>query len=255
MKSYLNDLSRGSGYFRRGLSLLGLPGIRRYVVVPLLINTLLFAGVIYFGVERFDAFLDESIPAWLDWLRWFLWPLFAMLALFVVFFLFSWVGNLVAAPFNSLLAEAVRGHLVGVPRGREPGWLEFAGEVLAGAVPALLSEFYKLWYFFSRAIPLGLLLLIPGINVVATLLWLGFGAWMLALEYADYPMGNDGLTFKAQRQRLGGRRALGFGFGSMVLLATMVPVLNFLVIPAAVAGATVMWVEEFGPEDKGVSVE
>ena len=31
------------------------------------------------------------------------------------------------------------------------------------------------------------------------------------------------------------------------MLVLIVPLLNFLVIPAAVAGATAMWVEQLGP--------
>ncbi|MEZ5582290.1 MAG: hypothetical protein R3F37_05475 [Candidatus Competibacteraceae bacterium] len=45
--------------------------------------------------------------------------------------------------------------------------------------------------------PLLVLFVIPGVNVIAPLLWLVFGAWMLALQYADYPMGNHGLRFRS----------------------------------------------------------
>ncbi|MBT8420419.1 MAG: sulfate transporter CysZ [Gammaproteobacteria bacterium] len=235
----------GSGYFWRGFSLLNEPGVRRYVVIPLLINTVLFATLIYLGAERFDALLDGLIPDWLDWLRWLLWPVFAILALFVIFFLFSWVGNLVAAPFNSLLSEAIHAKLMGRARDENAGWLEFARDIAVNIIPSLLSELHKLLYFLVRAIPLGLLLFIPGINVVAPFLWLAFSAWMLAVEYTDYPMGNHGLSFSEQRKHLRERRTMNFGFGAMALLATMVPGLNFLVIPTAVAGATVMWVEQY----------
>nr|VFJ97209.1 MAG: CysZ protein [Candidatus Kentron sp. H]VFJ97807.1 MAG: CysZ protein [Candidatus Kentron sp. H]VFK02976.1 MAG: CysZ protein [Candidatus Kentron sp. H] len=240
----MHDLSAGAEYFWRGLSLLNEPGIRRYVAIPLLINTLLFGTVIYWGAGELDALLDGLIPDWLDWLRWLLWPVFAILALFVVFFLFSWVGNLVAAPFNSLLAEAVQARLAGRPETRETtGWLALFRDIARNIVPALLSELRKLRYFLVRAIPLGLLLLVPGVNVVAPFLWLAFSAWMLAIEYADYPLGNRGLSFPEQRRHLGEHRLSSFGFGAMALLATMLPGLNFLVIPAAVAGATVMWTE------------
>nr|VFK13056.1 MAG: CysZ protein [Candidatus Kentron sp. LPFa]VFK25926.1 MAG: CysZ protein [Candidatus Kentron sp. LPFa] len=245
MKLHLDDLPTGAGYFWRGFPLLNLPGIRRYVAIPLLINTLLFAFLIYFGAEQFDGLLNRLIPDWLHWLRWLLWPLFAILALFVVFFLFSWVGNLIAAPFNSLLAEAIQARLTGPATSQGAGWLAFFGDIARSIVPSLLSELRKLRYLLARAIPLGLLFLIPGINVIAPFLWLAFGAWMLAIEYTDYPMGNHGLSFPEQRKYLGERRPLGFGFGAMVLLATMLPGLNFLVIPTAVAGATLLWVEQY----------
>nr|VFK32510.1 MAG: CysZ protein [Candidatus Kentron sp. MB]VFK35488.1 MAG: CysZ protein [Candidatus Kentron sp. MB]VFK75722.1 MAG: CysZ protein [Candidatus Kentron sp. MB] len=249
MSSSLRDLSLGSGYFWRGLVLLKRPGIRRYVVVPFLINTLLFASLIYFGAGQFDRLMDALIPGWLDWLRWLLWPLFTVVTLFVVFFLFSWVGNLVAAPFNSLLAEAIRTRLTGtVSAENTESWLTFLGDIAKGIAPALLSELRKLQYFLLWIIPLGLLFLIPGVNIIAPFLWLAFGAWMLAMEYMDYPMGNQGLSFPEQRRHIGKRKALGFGFGAMVLFATMIPGLNFLVIPGAVAGATLLWVEQYAKD-------
>ena len=244
MKLHLDDFPRGSGYFWRGFFLLNQSGIRRYVAIPLLINTLLFATLIYFGVEGFDEFLDGLIPSWLDWLRWLLWPIFAILTLLIAFFLFSWVGNLVAAPFNGLLAEAIHERLTGPDPNRNTGWAMFFGDIAKSIVPALLSELRKLGYLLLWGIPVGLLFLVPGVNVIAPFSWLVFSAWMLAIEYADYPLGKRGLSLSKQRECLRGRRALSFGFGGMVLLVTMLPGLNFLVIPTAVAGATLMWTEQ-----------
>jgi len=95
------------------------------------------------------------------------------------------------------------------------------------------------------SVPFLLLFLIPGINLIAPFTWLAFSAWMLAVEYADYPMGNHGLRSDEQKQRLGNKRLLSLGFGGAVTVATMIPVVNFLVMPAAVAGATAMWVKQF----------
>jgi CysZ protein len=80
-------------------------------------------------------------------------------------------------------------------------------------------------------------------------LWFLYSAWMLALEYVDYPMGNHGLKAREMRARLRKQRVLGLGFGSATAGLTMVPVVNFIVMPSAVAGATAMWVRELGKED------
>ena len=90
--------------------------------------------------------------------------------------------------------------------------------------------------------------MIPGVNLAAPFLWLFFCAWMMALEYADYPMANHGLGFSEQRRVMAQQRPLGLGFGAAVMLALMVPGLNCLVIPSAVAGATLMWLEGFHPD-------
>ena len=41
------------------------------------------------------------------------------------------------------------------------------------------------------------------------------------------------------------KRLLALGFGAATLLMTLIPFVNFLVMPAAVAGATAMWVHEW----------
>jgi CysZ protein len=239
-----NNPITGAGYLLRGLGLIFKPGIRKYTLIPLLINTILFASIIWFGAQQFEELINwmlSYLPGWLDWLRFILWPLFAITAVLVVFFSFSMVANLIGAPFNGLLSEAVDRHLSGQAIEQEGDWKI----LLKNIVPALIDELRKILYFLIRAIPLGILFLIPVINIVAPFLWLAFSAWMLAVEYCDYPMGNHGLSFQDQRVRLKQKRMLSLGFGSSTLLATMIPIANFLVMPAAVAGSTAMWVDKF----------
>ena len=119
------------------------------------------------------------------------------------------------------------------------------GTFLAELGATFVSELRKLAYVAIRSLPPLLLFLIPGINVVAPFVWMALGAWMLAVTYVDYPMANHGIGFDELRARLGDRRLLSLGFGGAVMAALAVPVLNFLVIPCAVAGATAMWVEQF----------
>lgn len=243
----LVDALRGARCLGRGLRLIWRPGLRRYVIIPLLVNVVLFAGLTIYAASQFAEMVQwmlAPLPSWLDWLRYLLWPLFALVAMLTVFFGFSLVANLIGAPFNGLLANAVERQLTG--RGVDDGapW----HQVLADIVPALLGELRKLGYFLRWVIPLGILFLIPGLNLAAPFLWIAFSAWMLSVEYADYAMGNHGLGFRVQRERLRRRRGLALGFGGATLLATMTPVLNFLVMPAAVAGATILWVENLSDD-------
>jgi CysZ protein len=238
------DPIAGAGYLLRGLALMTHAGIRRYVIIPLVINAVLFALLVWFGASQFSQLIEWLLPDWLDWLRWLLWPLFAVTVLLVLFYAFSLMANFIGAPFNGLLAESVERHLTGQNTKEPSGFRKTA----LNWVPSLLSEFKKILYFLARAVPLFILSLIPGLNIVAPFLWIAFSAWMLALEYADYPMGNHGLLFAQQRLKLQEKRMTVLGFGGAVLLLTLIPVVNFLAVPAAVAGATVMWVEEFGKE-------
>jgi CysZ protein len=240
----MNDAIKGIGYVREGLRLMRQPGLRRYVAVPLLISVVIFTTAILAGIHWLEILLGwllAWLPDWLDWLRYLLWPLFALTGVLLVFYTFSLLSNLIAAPFNGLLAEAVERHLDGQTMDDAGGWQSLLRDIL----PSLFSELRKLLYFALRALPLGLLFLIPPVNLAAPFLWALFSAWMLAIEYVDYPMANHLLHFAEQRKRLRRRKLLAWGFGGASMLMTMVPVVNFLAMPASVAGATAMWVREF----------
>lgn len=228
-----------------GMRLITLPGIRIYVLVPLLLNTLIFAAVIIYG----GSWLDDLIHwvsaqwTWLEWIAWLLWPVFIVISLVVVFFCFALLANLIAAPFNGFLAAAVEYRLTG---SRPPEAATLAG--LPAEIAAVMgSELRKFLYFIIRALPLLLIFIIPFVQAAAPVIWFLFAAWMMAVEYMDYPMGNRGMLFPDIRRELLQRRALSLGFGTGILFLTMIPVVNFVAMPVGVAGATRLYVERFRP--------
>ena len=232
-----NNPFLGFGYLMKGLRLLFSPGLKRYVMIPLLINVLIFSLAGWLGYSQFSQLMDWLLPqnSWLAYFRWILWPLFAITILLVTFYTFTAVANLLAAPFNSQLAERVEFLISGEspPKNRD--------DISAIILPTMLSELRKLFYFLIRAIPLLILFAIPGINLVAPFLWLLFSAWFLTLEYADYPMGNHSLSFPQQHKRIKKLRMTALGFGGGVTLLTLIPIINFVAMPAAVIGATLLW--------------
>lgn len=235
--------ARGAFYLLRGFGLIFKPGIRAFVLMPLLINFIFFALFIWLGMMQLGeiiGYLMSSVPEWLQWLEWLLWPLFALTFIIIGFFVSMMSANIIAAPFNGLLAEAVERHLGNTPATDSGGWKA----LLKSTGPALLSEGRKILYFLLRALPLLLLYLIPGINILAPVLWGLFTAWMLTLEYIDYPLSNHGQLFPGYRAAMKERRLLSLGFGGAALVLTVIPVLNFIAIPVAVAGATAMAVKE-----------
>lgn len=238
-----NSFTRGAGYVLTGLRWLPKAGVRGFVAIPLLINTLLFGGGIWLGasqLQRLDQAVQGWLPDWLAWLHWLLWLLFVLTVLVVIFYAFSLVANAIAAPFNGLLAERVE-KMVNPGGGIQPPPAESSWRDLLFSP---LAELRKLLYFIGWAIPVVVVSFVPAANVAAPVLWVVSTSWMLALEYADYPLGNRGLNPQAQRQLLRQHRLLALGFGGMTLLLTLIPVLNFLAMPAAVVGATLMWNQE-----------
>ncbi len=239
----MKQFTQGFKYLLSGFKLILKPGVRLYVLVPLLINSLLFAGVIIYGASTLSSLIDKLLAQWewLEWLTWLLWPLFVIVALTIVFFCFSIIANLIGAPFNGFLAEAVERNITG--QAIESDSTQSLIQII---VVSIKSEFQKLLYFVIRALPLLILFIIPMVNVAAPLIWFLFTAWMLTLEYGDYPMGNHDIVFKQQREKFASNRQLAFGFGSGVMILTMIPIVNFLAMPVAVAGATRMVVEHSG---------
>lgn len=235
----MSEFITGFRYVLDSFGVIFKPGIRFHTLIPLLINAVLFAGVITYGATLLNDFINTWLTGWWEWVRWLLWPLFVMVALTVIFFCFSIVANLFAAPFNGFLAAAVESRITGIKPGTGGGLAQLPGEIKKAA----LSEGRKFVYFVLRVVPLILLFFIPLVQFAAPFMWVLFGAWMLALEYLDYPMGNHGISFTEQKNLLRQKRQLALGFGLGVLCLTMIPVVNFLAIPVGVCAATRLYVE------------
>ncbi len=244
----INQFIQATQSLKHGWRLIWSSGLRRYVWVPLIINVLVFVGLgwLLFGtftdwmssLSFFEQFGDVWLIGKLESLLRFL---LATVLIITLLFTFTLVANLIGAPFNSLLAEKVEAKLTGVPSSQD-GSVTF----LIKSIPqSLASEIAKLLYLVLWLIPIGIAHLIPGINILAPLLLFLFGAWMFALEYLDYPMGNHGMGFRKVKKAVKVKRGTAMGFGSMVALLSAIPILNLMVMPWAVAGATVLYVEHF----------
>jgi len=213
-----------------------------------LINLLIFGGLGWLFYSAIGEWLDSF--TFLDsyahfWIVEMLGKLLRILVGIVLFlsmgFIFTLLANLVGAPFNGLLAERVEAYLTGDPTEPAPAIM-----TLVKSVPRLmLSELSKLGYLIIFMIPLLILQFIPLINIVAPLLLFGFGAWMFALEYLDYPMGNHGALFRDVRRAARKKRGHAFGFGAAVALCSTVPIVNLFIMPIAVAGATALYVDHW----------
>ncbi len=164
-----------------------------------------------------------TLPHWLSFLSYILWPLFVALVLLMVFFTFTVVANIIAAPFNGFLSEKVEAVIRGVDDSPAFSWAE-----LIAMLPRMLGLF--------------VLSFIPVANIIAAPLWLLFGVWMMAIQYIDYPADNHKLGWNEMLGWLKSKRWQSLSFGGIVYAALLIPVVNLLMMPAAVAGATLFWV-------------
>ncbi|PWC20460.1 sulfate transporter CysZ [Brenneria roseae subsp. roseae] len=239
-----NTSHSGIHYFVEGWRLISLPGIRRFVILPLLVNIVLMGGAFWWLFTRLNDWIPQlmsHIPNWLQWLSYLIWPLAVLSILLVFSYLFSTLANFIAAPFNGLLAEQLEARLTGhtLP---DSGILGIAKDV-----PRIMKrEVQKLAYYLPRACVLLVLYFIPGIGqTVAPVLWFLFSAWMLAIQYCDYPFDNHKVAFPTMRQALRRHKIVNMQFGALISLFTLIPFLNLVIMPVAVCGATALWVERY----------
>ncbi|MCB1695734.1 MAG: sulfate transporter CysZ [Halioglobus sp.] len=237
------NIAHGAGYLARGATLLKHPSLRLFVFIPLLVNIVIFGGLIWYGLSYLDAMMDGwlgKIPDWLNFIKWIIWPLVGLTVSLVTGYLFTAVALLIASPFNALLAEKAEELVTGKPVDS----LEGLGAALMAMPRGILRELSKLLYYLPMAAFVLILSFIPGLNVVAPVLWFLLGAWMMSIQFVDYPMDNHQLSFADVKEAVRARRLSSMGFGGVVALCAGIPVVNFFVVPAAVVGATLLWCEE-----------
>jgi CysZ protein len=237
------NVSHGAHYLIRGAGLLKHKSLRLFVLIPLLVNILIFSSLIGYTLSYLSGLMESwmgLIPEWLGFIQWILWPLIGISLSLITGYAFTAVALLIASPFNALLAEKAEELITGKPVDS----LEGLTAALLALPRGILRELYKLLYYLPMAILVLILSFIPGLNAVAPFLWLLLGAWMMSIQFLDYPMDNHQLTFADVKEAARYRRLSTLGFGGAVAVCAGIPVVNFFVIPAAVVGATIMWCEE-----------
>jgi CysZ protein len=222
------------GYLLEGFRLLRRPGLRRYVVLPVLGNLVIFVAAAFAIFYGLDTALDRWLPEGYGWLRLIVFPLVALVLIAIGMFAFTLLAIVLMSPFLGRLAAAVETLLDGAPA-EEPseGWWR---DLRDGAA----VELRRLGY---AALCLGgvlLLGLLPMVNLIAPPLGFAVSGWLLAGEYAGNPLGNRRWTLAQQLALLRRYRFKVLSFGSASFALTLVPLLNLVVIPASVIGMTLL---------------
>lgn len=215
----------------QALQLLLRPELRKFIVLPILVNIVIYSLALGLGYYYVSGWVTHFIPDSLAWLSWILWPILFISFVVLMFFSFTLLANILLAPFYGVISERTEALISGEA-------------VMVHNIPLLQSwgsECKRLWYLLKINLPLLLLSLIPGINLIVALLWMLVGSWSMALEYMAYPMDNAGILFVQQKQQLQSARLTVLMFGGIVLLGLMLPILNFLMPVLAVICATVYW--------------
>ncbi|RLQ21400.1 sulfate transporter CysZ [Seongchinamella sediminis] len=233
----------GVGYLVEGAKMLRHPALRLFVIVPLVINIIIFGTLISYGLSFITDYMDRwtaALPDWLSFIEWILWPLIWLTFSLISGYLFTAVALIIASPFNGLLAEKAEELVTGQPVSGPEGLMGALMLVPRGIV----RELAKLAYYVPMAVFVLLVTFIPLLNAAAPVLWFLLGAWMMSIQFVDYPVDNHQLSFADVKEAVRSRRLSSMGFGGAVALCTGIPIVNFFVVPAAVVGATLLWCKE-----------
>jgi CysZ protein len=237
------NLIKGFGYMTQGFHILLQPGFRLFLLVPLIVNIILFTLMILWAYSLIDGWMASLLswmPEWLGFLKWLFWAAYFVVIVMTLFYGFVAAANLIGAPFYGYLAELTEKYLRGEDISEPFSW-----KTLIAMIPrTIMRELQKILYYLPRVLGLLILGLIPGINLIVAFVWFVFSAWMMAIQYIDYPADNNRMSFKDMRKYLSKHRFTSLGFGMLAFGLTLLPILNFLALPAAVCGAVVFWVNE-----------
>ena len=215
-------------FLLKGLKLLPNPRLRSLIIIPIVINLVLYSVALALGYYYVEELVTQFIPDWLHWLNWILLPLFFILFFVVSFFSFTVLANLIASPFYGVLAARTQALISGE-----------AQVIEQPITQVMVGELKRVLYIVLRMLPLLILFVIPVINIIAPVIFALFSAWCLAMEFMAYPLENQGLLFVEQKALLKTARFGVLSFGGIVMLGLTLPVLNIIIGPAAVIGATI----------------
>lgn len=247
-RSFAINFSRGFfAPFRSVRILRSNPRLIQYILIPFLINAIVFSTAVYLGLDYFGSTVVEYIPQGEGWywslLYWFLWIVAVLLTAVLVFFSFTVVGNLLASPFNELLSERAEEALSGAVNDESFS----AGRFLRDAWQTILMEAKKMWIFVAVMVFILPLNLLPGIgNSIYTILAVSLTLFFLCFEYLGFVLVRKRQFFREQKNYIFARKFLMFGFSCGVMALLAIPFLQLLCIPLAVIGVTRLWCEEEG---------
>jgi CysZ protein len=238
----VSDFATGVGLLGRGLaSYARSPGLLLLGMLPALLTFVLLVG----GFVAVAGFLGPESRA----LTWFAahWPTgsrnlaralaqIAILGVYVLVSIVAFTGLTLAIgdPFYEKISERIEERLGG-PAGavNRPWWRELGRGIVESVRLVTLSIVIGVLLFLAG--------LLPGIGqTVVPVIGAFVGGWALAVELTGVAFARRGLGLRQRRQVLRRHRSLALGFGVTVFVCFLIPLGAVLLMPAAVAGATLL---------------
>jgi CysZ protein len=217
------------------------PGLMLLGLLPALIwgLALLAAFVaMVFYVDDVVDFLTPYMDTWPAVLR-DLARVVAMIAIGIVWVIFSVLSYvtltlIIGQPFYEAISKRVEDHLGGVPGEINVSFWRLLPRTVADSIRlGIRAAIVGVCLFLIQLVP------VVG-NAVAIVLGAFFMGWVLALELTSVPFERRGLHYRDRKKALRQNRRMALGFGAATFLTFLVPLGAIIVMPAAVAGATLL---------------
>ena len=232
----------GAGLLVRGLGLyVRSPGLMLLGIVPALISGALFVAafvtLLYF-VDELAALITPFADDWSTGGRSLLRVIAGLaivgLAGLLAVLTFTAVTLTIGDPFYEKISERVEDRLGGTPGAVEvPFWASLRRSLVDSLRLVAISVLVGVPLFAAGFIPVVGQTVVPVIGAAV-------GGWFLALELVGAPFYRRGMGLPERRSLLRADRPTALGFGVAVFVCFLIPLGAVLVMPAAVAGATLL---------------
>lgn len=231
--------------FRGARFLIANKGLKRYAILPLILNVFLYglAILVFFHfLWNWDIYLvawdfwgpvGRWISAVVNWMGWLIKAVVAALSLGAAFFTFTGVGMALASPLNDILSEKTEMAYIG---GYNKMTLPFRFTFKAGLLSAGDSFRNLAKQFFCTLIALPFLL-VPVVGFVPMFL---VGAYFAGFGFLDAAMARNFLRPKHKKLLADSAFWEIVGMGSAMQACFAIPFLGMLLMPVGVVAGTLL---------------
>jgi len=240
-RSLAADFFSGVGLLFRGLRVWGTaPRLMLLGMIPaLVVAAILVAGVIALGLnlETIAAAITPFAEAWDEPFRTGS-RLVAAAALLtvsvlIVIYTFTTITLIVGQPFYEMIWGHVERRFGPLPENPLTFWQSFWRGIGAGLRMLVPTVLVGLMLFLLGFVPLVGQILVPLAGAV-------IGGWYLTVELTGLAFDGRGMSLRQRRVALRSHRAITLGFGAATYLVFLIPLGAVIMMPAAVAGATLL---------------
>ena len=218
-------------------------------VMPFLLTIVLYITGASAFAHYFPQILNSLLKPSGTWYGMILYYGLALILIiaFTLFVLitFTAVGCILASPFLESISEKVEILIAG----KKPAENSGIKKTIQGVIQTITNEFKKWSLFFILQVIILSFNLLPVIGqflyaITSVVITFHF----FAIEYLDFIFSRKHQKFSDNHAFVKANLWSAWGFGAGISLTTLVPLLNFILLPAAVTGATMFYFDRIKPE-------